>query len=120
MSPKRPVLAVLAGLVVVAAVVAGCGSSAPSTAGGAPAPGNAVTISVSAFRPDAITVSAGTTITWTNEDPVAHTVTADDGSWDSGSLARGATFSHTFEAAGTYAYHCTIHPGMKGTVVVTP
>ena len=50
--------------------------------------------------------------------PTAHTVTADDGSFDSKSLASNATFSQTFAKAGTFAYHCAIHPGMKGTVTV--
>jgi plastocyanin len=57
-------------------------------------------------------------VTVTNADPTAHTWTADDGGWDSGSLAQGASSTHTFTTAGTFAYHCAIHASMKGTVVV--
>ena len=63
-------------------------------------------------------MTAGTTVTWTNSDSTQHTVTADDGSFDSGVLAQGQTFSHTFDTAGTIAYHCTIHPNMQATVTV--
>ncbi|WP_127127841.1 cupredoxin family copper-binding protein [Georgenia sp. SYP-B2076] len=78
----------------------------------------AVQIKDFAFAPSPLTVAAGTTVTWTNQDRTAHTVTADDGSFDSGRIAPGATFQHTFAASGTVAYHCTIHPGMRATVVV--
>lgn len=78
-----------------------------------------VTILNYAFNPASITVAPGTTVVWTNRDNVAHTVTADDGSWGSGTLAQGGMFSHTFTTAGTYAYHCAIHPGMTGSVIVT-
>jgi len=72
------------------------------------------------FVPDALTVTVGTTVTWTNDDTVAHTVTADDGSFDSGMIAPGGTFSFTFNTAGTYPYKCTVHlPDMIGTITVT-
>ncbi|MDP3911419.1 MAG: cupredoxin family copper-binding protein [Gemmatimonadales bacterium] len=71
-----------------------------------------------AFGPNRIAVSAGNTIAWTNHDQVLHTVTADDGSWDSGPIEPGATWRRTFERAGDYSYHCTPHPFMKGVVVV--
>jgi plastocyanin len=71
------------------------------------------------FDPDSLTVAAGTTVTWTNEDSVAHTVTSDDGLFDSGNINKGDTFSYTFDKPGTYDYHCTLHPpNMIGTVVV--
>lgn len=99
-------------------------SSAPSAAGGAagaPAAGApAVTIKGFAFNPAAITVPAGTTITWTNEDSARHTVTLDNGAVTSDALSTGATYSQTFTSAGTFAYHCSIHPSMKGSVTVTP
>jgi plastocyanin len=94
--------------------------AAASAAGGQPAAGTAVQIAGFAFAPAAITVKAGTTVTWTNADGAAHTVTANDGSFDSGSLDKGATFSQTFSKAGTFAYHCTFHSGMKATITVTP
>ena len=70
------------------------------------------------YVPDSITVSVGDTVTWTNSDSVAHTVTGDNGEFDSGTIEPGGQFSFTFETAGTITYHCTIHPNMKGTVIV--
>jgi plastocyanin len=92
-------------------------SAAPSSAGASMAAA-AVHIKDFAFAPASQTVKAGETVTWTNDDSTEHTVTADDGSFDSGRLAPGATFTHTFAAAGTFAYHCTIHPNMTAKVVV--
>src|SRR3989442_756413 len=61
------------------------------------------------------------TVTWVNKDTVTHTVTSDGSSlFDSGFMPTGATFQFTFTMAGTYPYYCTVHPFMKGTVVVTP
>ncbi len=74
-----------------------------------------------AFDPLTLTVAVGTTVTWTNNDNVPHNVTADDGSFKSGSIAAGDTFAYTFTVAGTYTYKCTIHqPDMVGTIIVTP
>ncbi len=72
-----------------------------------------------AFNPASLTVAVGGAATWTNQDTTGHTVTADDGSFDSKTLPNGQTFSQTFSTAGTFAYHCTIHPTMKGTIVVS-
>jgi plastocyanin len=58
-------------------------------------------------------------VVWTNQDSVAHTVTSDTAAWDSGNLATGQTFSHTFATAGTYSYHCSIHPFMTARVIVS-
>lgn len=83
---------------------------------------NTVTIKDFAFNPGTITVKVGTKVTWTNEDSVSHTVTADNPSSDapaSGNIAKGQSYSFTFSKAGTYAYHCTPHPYMKATVIVT-
>jgi plastocyanin len=71
-----------------------------------------------AFVPARLEIAAGTTVEWTNHDPLAHSVTADDGSFDSGLIQSGATWRHTFTTPGTYSWHCTPHPFMKGTVVV--
>jgi plastocyanin len=71
-----------------------------------------------AFAPDSVDVAAGATVTWTNTDNVAHTSTSDASGWDSGIVAPGGQFSVTLPSAGTYHYHCAIHPGMIGTVVV--
>lgn len=70
------------------------------------------------FVSSSTTVNKGTTVTWTNKDDMAHTVTADDNSFTSGDLNKGDTYTHTFSAAGTVGYHCEIHPSMKATVVV--
>ena len=82
---------------------------------------NAMTVTISgfAFNPPTLEVPVGTTVTWTNEDSAAHTVTSDDGTtFQSGKMDQGATFSYTFTTAGTYAYHCEYHAGMKATIVV--
>jgi plastocyanin len=76
-----------------------------------------------AFSPATLTIKAGTTVTWKNTTAVGHTVTSDDGkSFDSGMAnpiaAQSGTFSHTFTTAGTFAYHCEIHPFMKATIIV--
>lgn len=70
------------------------------------------------FSPASITVPANTTIKWINKDGAAHTVTSNTGSFDSGSIAGGNTYSHQFTAAGTYPYNCSLHSGMSGTVIV--
>ena len=90
--------------------------------------GNAVTITTDssgsfAFSPATLTVKVGTTVTWTNMTQAPHTVTSDDGkTFDSGSSnpisPSGGTFSFTFSKAGTFAYHCQIHPFMKATIIV--
>lgn len=73
------------------------------------------------YSPAEITVKSGTQIEWTNAGAVAHTVTADDGiSFNSGTMDPKATFKFTPTAAGTFAYHCSFHPWMKATLVVSP
>ena len=85
----------------------------------APKPQNApVDISNFAFAPPTITVAAGTPIVWTNKDATAHTVTSDTRQFDSPVLDVSDTFSQTFTTPGTYTYHCSIHPFMKGKIVV--
>jgi plastocyanin len=75
---------------------------------------------IGAFTPPSVTASVGQTVAWVFQDANPHTVTADDDSFTSpkGGLANGKTYSHTFDKAGTYKYHCFIHPQMLGTVVV--
>jgi plastocyanin len=80
--------------------------------------GAAVTIQGFAFGPAAVEVPVGGTVTWTNQDSAPHTATADDGSFDTGQLGQGASGSATFNTAGTFAYGCTIHPNMRGSVTV--
>jgi plastocyanin len=104
-----------------------CGSSysppsptPPDSGGGTPVSivRGADRLTTTAYSPNPITVTTGATITWKNDDTIAHTSTGDDGSWNSGTIAAGATFSRTFSNAGRFTYHCTIHPGMVGTVNV--
>jgi plastocyanin len=92
-------------------------AAATSTPGVAPKSAS-VTIKDFEFTPATVTIAVGGTVTWTNNGPSTHTVTADDGSFDSGDLSVGKTFSHTFQTAGTFGYHCTIHPFMTATVIV--
>jgi nitrite reductase (NO-forming) len=89
-------------------------------------PGSSVPSNGKFFVPDTLTVSKGTTVTWTNDDSTLHTVTsgsAESGNsgteFDSSYLAAGKTFQHQFGTAGTFDYYCTLHPYMKGKVVVT-
>ncbi len=85
---------------------------------GAAVGGTSAEMRAMAFAPTRIEIAAGTTIVWTNQDQLVHTVIADDGSWNSGDVAPGATWSHRFDTPGTYAFHCTPHPFMTGVVVV--
>jgi plastocyanin len=77
-----------------------------------------VTIAGFAFSPATVTVSVGDTVTWTNNDAATHSATANGGSFDTGNIGNGASDSVTFDTAGTFAYHCSIHAAMTGTVVV--
>ncbi|MFD4502430.1 cupredoxin family copper-binding protein [Streptomyces sp. NPDC058457] len=91
------------------------------TGTGTPVTGNAVAIKNFAFSPATLKVPVGTTVTWTNQDSDAHTVTSagPGGPLHSAALATHATYSHTFTKPGTYAYLCTVHPFMTATVEVT-
>jgi plastocyanin len=91
-----------------------------STTASAPVATNAVAIKGFAFSPANITVKVGTTVTWTNQDQDAHTVTATGGAFGSQALNTGAHYTFTFTKPGSYDYLCTIHPFMTATVVVTP
>lgn len=80
----------------------------------------AATIQNMAFSPTPLTIKKGATVTWTNNDPMAHTATSDSGSeLASDNIQNGQTYSHTFNTVGTFAYHCAIHPSMHGSVIVT-
>lgn len=87
--------------------------------GGNGGPGaNEVFIQGFAYSPSTITVTVNTTITWTNKDAAAHTVTSNSGVFTSEALGTNGTYSFKFTTAGTYPYHCAIHPTMTGTVIV--
>ena len=90
----------------------------------APAPvasGNVkVVINTSGYQPSTLEVKVGTVVTWTNSDSVAHTITSDtSGIFDSGPMENGATFMFTFTRPGTYAYHSSSDPTLKGAIIVT-
>jgi plastocyanin len=144
-----PALAITALAVLLLIGAVGCGGSGDSnsstttqtvteqeaeagTAGSAGATGNAsapsgdavrsakVEIANFAYDPDPVTIEEGGKVIWINEDSVAHTATAEDGSFDTGTLEEGKLKSETFKQPGTYKYICSIHPQMHGTVEVVP
>ena len=117
-NPKYPLLASLTAMLFVATLVSTM--APPSSAWPGNDPPVAVKIQNFAFSPATVTVVIGVnnTVTWTNMDSVTHTVTADDGSFGSGDLSNGQTYTHTFTTVGSFGYHCSIHNYMKGTVVV--
>jgi plastocyanin len=90
----------------------------PAATGDAASDGAEIVISGFAFSED-ITVPVGTTVIVRNDDSAPHTFTADDGSFDSGNIGGGDTFEMTFTEAGTFAFHCNVHPAMTGTITVT-
>jgi plastocyanin len=94
------------------------GNASGNASGNAAAAGASVQIMNFAFNPASVTVKVGDTVTWTNGDSIAHTVTADDGSFDSGNIDPGKSFTFTFTKAGTFSYHCNIHPNMTAQVTV--
>ncbi|MGI8406848.1 MAG: ScyD/ScyE family protein [Thermomicrobiales bacterium] len=102
------------------------GNATPVPSGGSETPasgkdstsGLSVEIVNFAFTPDTLQISTGAKVTWTNNDTTAHTVTAKDGSFDSGNLNPGESFSFTFTQAGTFDYICNYHPNMTATIVV--
>jgi len=113
-------------LLVFTCLFSGCTSSgnpapATPTTAATVSGSNLVTIKNFAFSPAILTIKTGTTVTWTNQDGAPHQVASDPGTpvaFSSDSLANGASFQFTFTQPGTYAYYCTIHPSMKGTIIV--
>jgi plastocyanin len=133
--------------VMLAVAMSACGGSSdvttPSSGGQGsnpppPAGTTKVTIQDFSYAPAAVTIKVGSTVQWTNKGPSAHTTVSDAGVWNSGVLtspggndpyggggSAGGSFSFTFTQAGTYTYHCSLHPpssfpGFTGTVTVTP
>ncbi len=94
--------------------------SANQSSAATPAAVNAVSVTSTGFSPSVIQVKIGTTVTWTNNDTSAQAFTSDTGVFDSGPLAPGATFTYTFNEAGTFVYHSTATSTLIGTVIVTP
>jgi plastocyanin len=77
-----------------------------------------VTIGATAYQPATLTVAVGDSITWVNQDPFAHTVTAEEGDFDSGDIPAGRSWTYTATAQGEFDYECTYHRTMKGTLRV--
>jgi plastocyanin len=113
-----------------ALLATGCGSSTSnsmSTAPSSPSPtgGSSVTIvsgaqtlTTTAFSPNPLTIAVGTTVTWMNQDNTSHTATANNGAFDTGIVAPGGQASKQFTTAGSFAYHCSLHPNMVATITV--
>lgn len=113
--PRRPASVLALALVAAVLALTHLGAASAATVG--------VTVADNTFTPGSVTVTAGDTVVWTDSGARPHTVTADDGSFDSGTLSTGATFSRTFDTPGTIPYFCKIHGaaggiGMSGTIVV--
>lgn len=101
-------------------VISACGYGSSGGGGVTTVTGSAGEVQMKnrAFSPADVSVAPGTVLTWKNNDPTAHTVTASGGAFDSGRLESGQEFSHTFSEPGTYEYACSIHPSMKAKVTV--
>jgi plastocyanin len=106
---KRGLLAIA--LVFMLFLISSCSSTNEPAA-------NEVFIQSMSYSPATLTVTAGTTVKWINKVSDTHTVTSDTGLFDSGNVSKNGVFSFTFMTAGTYSYHCTLHPSMKAKVVV--
>ena len=121
---NKPVFLFVLGFLLLAA--AACSPQAVQTgsAGSASAADQSMVVEVSisnfAFAPADLEVKVGTTVTWTNLDSVEHTVTANDGAFDSGLFGKDAAFSYTFQEAGSFPYYCIPHPNMIANVKVVP
>src|SRR5512140_1835519 len=107
-------LKALAVIGLVSLLLAACRGGPVATQPGATQPGatastGAVTIQGFAFEPATLTVKVGTSVIWTNKDGRTHTITSDDGVWDSGRVSDGATYVRVFDQAGSFSYHCSIH-----------
>jgi plastocyanin len=103
------------------AVLAAVLLPAPSVALPAPSSaraGASVEVAHLMFMPGNVKVGLGESVTWTFPEATSHTTTSDQGFWDSGTRSGGATYSRTFTSAGTFDYHCTFHPTMRGSVSV--
>lgn len=115
---------------VVVSLAASCGSkgnsTGPSSGNSSSSQANAAQVSIphtdgygaSTFTPGSVTIPVNGIVTWKNNDQQDHAPAADDNSWNSGDVPAGGEFSHQFSTAGTYTYHCTIHPGMTGSITV--
>lgn len=117
--------------------LAACSSSSKAHHDPAPPSGPTISLESLMFRPDTLTIKAGQSVTWRNDEPITHSVTSGkvtgidaktglrsgqqpDGRFDANLPTKGSTFSFTFTTPGTYPYYCDIHEGMNASIVVTP
>ena len=124
---NKRIIYVLIGIIVAAALAIGgyfilnnnnnMSSNSSNTTTQSSVPGM-VTIQSYAFSPSTVTVNKGDTVTWLNKDSVTHRIVANDGSFDLGDQASGSSVKFTFTKSGTFNYYCSIHPSMKGVVIV--
>ena len=116
---KKQIL--IAGFLVLVVLISGCTAQKQvQTAPSGDSTANAdITIRGFAFNPNTLTVATGASVVWINGESAKHTVVSDAGiEINSDALSKGQAYSHTFNTAGTYNYHCSIHPSMKGAVIV--
>ena len=127
---KKILFAVLSLILVAATIFIACSKSSGygagssngnggGTGGTGGTTGNTINMRGSAFSVPNLSVVAGTTVTWINDDNMTHTVTSNTGAFNSGDIAPGGSFSYTFSATGSFHYHCIYHSGMTGSVTVT-
>lgn len=116
---KKILVVLFLGSFVVLGAGAYCGNSS-NPASSSPVSTSAISIKNMAFSPINVSISAGTTVTWTNNDSATHQVESDGNLSDllSGEIAPGQTYTFTFNQTGTYTYHCKIHPSMTAQIVV--
>ena len=107
----RAVRLILGALALLVLGLASSASAAPSAAT------QSVSVANFAFSPTSLTINIGDSVKWTNSDAATHTVTADAGGFNSTLGPSGGTFTFQFAGAGTFAYHCNIHPSMTGSIV---
>lgn len=126
MSPKRRAALVAAGavaagvVVAVAIVVAGGDDGGSKPKPFVPDKDKTIVARGLAYHPTELTLEVGDAVTFRNRDNVAHTFTADDGQWNSRTIQPGTLYAYTLPRAGTFTFHCEIHPRMKGTITVHP
>jgi plastocyanin len=120
----RPLFALsLLGLAAISASAAACSSDSngPPASGDVSIVSGAATKTTTAFAPNPLTKGIATpTVTWVNNDGTTHRIVSDTPLFASANLGSSASFSFVFTAAGTYPYHCSIHPNMVGTITITP
>jgi plastocyanin len=117
--PMKRFLLITLSAIFIAAAYSGCKKCDCQTVTKKPVTTEEVMLINTSFSPAEKTITRGTTVRWTNHDPYAHTVTSNTNIFNSGNLDPGQTFDYTFNAAGTFDYHCNYHSSiMKGKIIV--